>query len=141
MNNFITTNMKDVKFCYSLSIGPNKIVPKKQIFLPEIFFVAFLFFNSVPRKNITGLIKLCILECRTSDKGQAYILFFIFFSPIFAYPPFVITFLSKYVIGYQDDIFGGRLAKTMCGTPAYMAPEVKDSYYKYPCFFSNVGRH
>jgi len=24
----------------------------------------------------------------------------------------------------KDDIFGGRLAKTMCGTPAYMAPEV-----------------
>ena len=29
VNNFITTNMKEVKFCFSLLIGPNRIVEQE----------------------------------------------------------------------------------------------------------------
>ena len=52
MNNVITTNKKEVMFCFSLPIGPNTIFNKKtKIFLvksifnkkTKIFLVKFLF--------------------------------------------------------------------------------------------------
>ena len=40
MNYVITTNKKEVKFCFSLPIGPNTIYNKKT----KMFLVKFLFY-------------------------------------------------------------------------------------------------
>ena len=46
MNNFITTNKKEVKFCFSLPIGPNTIFSKKtKIFMVKFLFLFFCFFT------------------------------------------------------------------------------------------------
>ena len=54
MNKFNSTNMKEVKFVFSLLLGPNKIVQQQNNnILGEILvFFVFLFRKSVPRLEI-----------------------------------------------------------------------------------------
>ena len=53
MNNFISTNRKDVEFCFSPPIGPNKIVQQEnKITLDEIVVSLFnCFQNPLPEKE------------------------------------------------------------------------------------------
>ena len=53
MNNFNTTNRKEVKFCFCLPIGPNKIVQQENndIFGEILGSLSSVFLNPFPGNN------------------------------------------------------------------------------------------